>query len=186
MSVFELVLVALGLSMDAFAVAVCKGLKMQKIKLQHALTIALFFGFFQAFMPLVGWLLGTSFAHCISAVDHWIVFILLVTIGGKMIIGTLKNEDIEMVSVGLDLRELFFLALATSIDALAVGISLAVLPDTKIFQSIGIIGVTTFVLSFLGVVIGKHFGAKYKQKAELFGGFVLVLIGIKVLIDHLI
>ena len=187
MGLIELLLVAVGLSMDAFAVAICKGLNMTKINYRHSLVIALFFGFFQALMPLLGWLLGTRFDHYITSVDHWVAFLLLAFIGGKMIYEALRpeDEDAEEDCGGLDLKELFVLALATSVDALAVGITFAILPGTNIWSSIGIIGVITFVLSFLGVLIGNRFGARFKKKAELFGGIVLVLIGIKILIDHL-
>lgn len=187
MGLFELLLIAVGLSMDAFAVAICKGLNMVKINYRHSLVIALFFGFFQALMPLIGWLLGTRFEQYITSVDHWVAFVLLGFIGGKMIYEALSgSEDTDAECCGLDLKELFVLAIATSIDALAVGITFAILPGVDIWPSIGIIGAITFVLSFLGVIIGNRFGIRYKKKAELFGGIVLVLIGIKILIDHLL
>lgn len=187
MSFVELFLIAVGLSMDAFAVAVCKGLEMKRINYRHGLVIALFFGVFQALMPLLGWLLGTRFGPYITEADHWVAFVLLVLIGGKMIYEALHEDRADCGKAGdkLELKELFVLSIATSIDALAVGITFAILPDTNIWSSITLIGVTTFVLSFLGVVIGNRFGAKYEKRAELFGGVVLVLIGLKILLEHL-
>lgn len=188
MGLTELLLVAVGLSMDAFAVAICRGLNMTKINYRHSIIIALFFGFFQGLMPLIGWLLGTRFEQYISSVDHWVAFVLLGFIGGKMIYEALRpeEEETEQPDGELNLKELFVMAIATSIDALAVGITFAILPGIDIWSSIGLIGIVTFALSFLGVLIGNRFGARYKKKAELFGGIVLVLIGIKILIDHLI
>lgn len=186
MGIIELILIAAGLSMDAFAVSICKGLNMTKINYRHSLVIALFFGAFQALMPLLGWLLGTQLADYISAIDHWVAFFLLLFIGGKMLLDALKggDEDADCADV-LNLRELFILAIATSIDALAVGITFALLPDTNIALSVALIGVITFALSFLGVVIGNKFGSKYEKKAELAGGIILVLIGVKILLEHL-
>lgn len=187
MSLFELFLIAVGLSMDAFAVAVCKGLDMKRVNYRHSFVIALFFGFFQALMPLLGWLLGTRFGPYITGADHWVAFVLLALIGGKMIYEALHEDQEDFGKSGdrLELKELFILSVATSIDALAVGITFAILPDTNIWSSVILIGVTTFVLSFLGVVIGNRFGAKYQKRAELFGGVVLVLIGLKILLEHL-
>lgn len=188
MSFFELLLIGVGLSMDAFAVSICKGLSMKKVNYTHGLIIALFFGVFQALMPLIGWLLGTSFAVYISAFDHWIAFVLLAFIGGKMAIESFKNDDEDEAKQEdgkLDIKELFVLAVATSIDALAVGISFACL-QVSIWSSIAIIGITTFVISLGGVVIGNKFGSKYKNKAELAGGLILVGIGIKILAEHLL
>ncbi len=186
MGVIELFLIGVGLSMDAFAVSVCKGLNMRKVNKAHCFVIALFFGGFQAFMPLVGWLLGKQFEQYITAIDHWIAFGLLVFLGGKMIIEALKveEEEIDKKESRLDLKELFVMAVATSIDALAVGITFAFL-DVKIVLAITIIGCTTFALSVAGVFIGNVFGSKYKNKAELAGGVILVLIGIKILVEHL-
>ena len=185
MGILEVFLIGVGLSMDAFAVAVCRGLKMQKINYGQTALIALFFGGFQAIMPLAGWLLGTQFESYITAVDHWIAFVLLAIIGGKMIYDSLKKEedDTHEKSV-LNIKELFLLAVATSIDALAVGITFAFL-NVNIWSSITIIGLTTLVLSAIGVLIGHKFGAKYKSKAELAGGVILVLIGLKILLEHL-
>lgn len=186
MSILELLLIGVGLSMDAFAVAVCKGLNMRKVNKVHCFTIALFFGGFQALMPFIGWLLGTQFEQYIVVIDHWIAFALLAIIGGKMIKEALSEEEEEMNKCDsrLDFKELFMLAVATSIDALAVGITFAFL-QVKIFPAITIIGCTTFLLSVMGVFIGNIFGSKYKSKAELAGGVILVLIGVKILLEHL-
>ena len=183
----ELLLIAISLSMDAFAVAVCKGLNMSKINYKHGVIIALFFGAFQALMPLLGWLLGTRFDHYIVDFDHWVAFFLLGFIGGKMVYeaieGTAETKDKD--ADGLDIKELLILSIATSIDALAVGITFAILPNTNIWISITTIGIATFVISFAGVLIGNRFGVKYKSRAELFGGVVLILIGLKILLEHL-
>ena len=185
MSFFEIFLIGIGLSADAFAVAICKGLNMRKINYNHAFIIALFFGGFQALMPLVGWFLGSSFRVYIENFDHWIAFLLLGFIGGKMIFEALKGEDEECCSCDkLDIKELFVMAVATSIDALAVGITFA-LVNVNIWGSITVIGLTTFVLSSIGVIVGNKFGAKYKSKAELAGGVILVLIGLKILLEHI-
>lgn len=185
MSFIEVLLIGIGLSADAFAVAVCKGLNMRKINYNHALIIALFFGGFQALMPLIGWILGSSFRVYIENFDHWIAFVLLGFIGGKMIFEALKNEEEGCCGCDrLDIKELFIMAVATSIDALAVGITFA-LVDVNIWGSIIVIGLTTFILSTIGVIIGNKFGAKYKSKAELAGGVILVLIGLKILLEHL-
>ncbi len=175
-------LTGIGLSMDAFAVAVCKGLKMQKLNLKYTFIISLFFGAFQAIMPLLGFLLGVSFKSYIESVDHWIAFILLMFIGGKMAFESFNNED-DIGNV-FSIKELFVLAVATSIDALAVGIAFA-MDEIKIFSAVAVIGVTTFILSAIGVFIGHKFGAVYKNKAELSGGIILILIGIKILLEHL-
>lgn len=186
MGLFELFLIGIGLSMDAFAVAVCKGLCMTKINKKHAVIIALFFGGFQFLMPVIGWLLGTQFEHYIVSFDHWIAFALLAIIGGKMIYEAVSDDEDEACSVDekLDLKELTILAIATSIDALAVGITFAFL-KVSILPAAGLIGITTFTLSLAGVVIGNRFGSKYKKKAEICGGVILVLIGLKILLEHL-
>lgn len=184
MGIVELFLIAVGLSMDAFAVAICKGLKMPKLNYRQAFIIALFFGGFQAGMPLLGWFLSRNFQVYITDVDHWIAFVLLAVIGGKMIYESFKDE--EDTDGGFDVSELFFLAVATSIDALAVGITFAFIkPVIGIFSSVGIIGITTFLFSLAGVGIGHKFGAKFEKKAELAGGIILVLIGLKVLLEHI-
>lgn len=185
MGIGELIIISLGLSMDAFAVAICKGLNMRKIDYGQTALIALFFGGFQALMPFIGWLLGKQFESYITSIDHWIAFALLGFIGGKMIYESFKNDDDALADVSKpDLRELTVLAIATSIDALAVGITFAFLKaDIKI--SVLLIGVITFLLSAVGVFIGHKFGEKYKNKAELAGGIILVLIGLKILAEHL-
>lgn len=188
MGIVELLLTAIALSMDAFAVSVCKGLGMRRMRYDQALVISLYFGVFQALMPLIGWLLGTSFSRYIQAFDHWITFVLLAFLGGKMLWDVFhEKEDGEQESAErrLDHRELFMLAIATSIDALAVGIAFACL-DVNIWSSISIIGVTTLVISFAGVWIGNRFGNRFQKKAEIAGGLVLILIGVKILAEHLI
>jgi len=185
MGLVELFLIALGLSMDAFAVSVCKGLKMPKLNLRQGFIIALFFGGFQAVMPLIGWLLGKQFESYITSIDHWIAFILLGIIGFKMIVEAIRgNEDDEVGNDEFDFKELLILAIATSIDALAVGITFAFL-QVSIVPAVSFIGITTFVLSLIGVVIGKTFGIKYKSKAEIAGGIILILMGLKILLEHL-
>ena len=184
MSFLSIFLIAVGLSMDAFAVAVCKGLKMRKIEYDKMLLIGLFFGGFQALMPLIGWLIGVKFQRFIERYDHWVAFVLLAIIGGKMIYESFKNdEDEDDASFGIS--ELFVLAIATSIDALAVGIAFAMFEDVSILYSITVIGCITFILSVFGVAIGNKFGAAYKNKAELAGGIILVLLGLKILLEHL-
>lgn len=184
----ELFLLAVGLSMDAFAVALCKGLCMKRVNWRHAAIIAGFFGGFQAVMPLVGWLLGKQFSQYIQSFDHWIAFVLLVIIGGKMLLEAIKEKDEEVScdveDAPLDYKELLLMAVATSIDALAVGVTLAFL-SVQIVPSVAFIGVTTFVLSFAGVAIGNRFGLRHRYKAQVAGGVVLILIAIKILADHL-
>ena len=184
---FELFLIGVGLAMDAFAVSICKGLAMEKVNKKQAVVIGLYFGGFQALMPLIGWFLGVSFQKYITSIDHWIAFILLVFIGGKMIWEAVKDPDIEEIrekDPPLNHKEMVMLAVATSIDALAVGITFAFL-NTPIIEAIVIIGVTTFALSIFGVFVGNFFGTKYKKKAEIAGGIILVLIGAKILLEHL-
>lgn len=182
----ELLLIGVGLSMDAFAVAICQGLSMTKIRWGHALTVGLYFGGFQALMPFIGWMLGSQFAGRIQRYDHWIAFILLVLIGGNMIREALSDGEDEEAAVGagVDHKKLFFMAVATSIDALAVGVTFAFL-DTAILPAISIIGCTTFCISVAGVAVGCWFGARYKKRAEVTGGAILVLLGIKILLEHL-
>lgn len=172
--------------MDAFAVSVCKGLCMRKMRYGQAVVIALFFGGFQALMPFIGWILGRQFEKYITSIDHWIAFVLLGIIGANMIREALgKEEENECVPDNrLDLKELFLMAIATSIDALAVGITFAFL-QVSIIPAVSFIGCTTFALAFAGVCIGKVFGSKYKSKAELLGGIILILIGLKILLEHL-
>lgn len=212
MGVIELFLIGAGLSMDAFAVAVCKGLGMRRVNWRHVLVIALFFGGFQALMPLIGWTVGSLFASSIAAVDHWIAFGLLVFIGGKMLWDAF-HEDAEgdvcacgrncascpkyrtsacerpdaavpQAREALDYRELVMLAVATSIDALAVGVTFAFL-GVSIWLAAAVIGVTTFALSFVGVAVGNHFGARFERPATIAGGVVLIFLGVKILIEHL-
>lgn len=184
MGLLSIMLIAIGLSMDAFAVAVCKGLKMRRIDYGKTLLIALFFGGFQALMPLIGWLLGVKFQRHIESFDHWIAFFLLAFIGGKMIYESFKADDDETMDE-FSIYELFILAIATSIDALAVGIAFAMLKDVNIFYSVAVIGLITFILSAIGVAVGNKFGAVYKNKAELTGGIILVFLGLKILLEHL-
>ena len=186
MTFIELLLTAVALSMDAFAVSTCKGLNLRKMDWKRALVIGLFFGGFQAAMPLVGWLLGSQFERLITSVDHWVVFGLLVLIGGKMVLDALKNEEEASCPAEdrLDLKELVGLSFATSIDALAVGISFAFL-QVRILPSVLVIGVTTCLLSMAGVAIGQRFGARHQSRATLIGGAVLILLGLKILLEHL-
>lgn len=187
MSIFEVLMIGVGLSMDAFAAAVCKGLSMRKAELKNILIIGLFFGGFQALMPVIGFFLGIQFEEYIVSVDHWIAFTLLLFIGGKMILDAVCDdgeESRETPETGLKIREILILAVATSIDALAVGISMAFL-GTDIRSAALMIGVTTFLLASAGVVIGNRFGEKYKNKASVAGGVILILIGTKILLEHL-
>ena len=196
MNFAEIILIGIGLSMDAFAVALCKGLSMKTLNVKAAFIIAGFFGFFQALMPLIGWLLGSTFEKYISSFDHWVAFGLLFIIGGKMLFDAIKElkEEIEAEEFRLKIPELFLLAVATSIDALAIGITLACLgtsalgstaENLSIWLCIVTIGAITFILSFIGVFIGNKFGARFKAKAEIAGGIVLILIGVKILLEHL-
>ena len=184
MGIAELLLIAVGLSMDAFAVSVCKGLGMRRLNVRVALVLALLFGVFQAGMPVIGWLLGSQFLWLIEPVDHWIAFVLLGFIGGKMILDAVRGEEEESGVVDrIAWGEFLMLAVATSIDALAVGISLAAL-NVEIVPSVLIIGVVTFVLSLVGVLVGHLFGSRFERPAQIVGGVVLVLIGVKVLLEH--
>lgn len=191
MGIFELILLAVGLSMDAFAVSVCKGLAMQKIKLSHALICGAWFGGFQALMPFIGYILGARFEKYIDSVAPWIAFVLLALIGGNMIREALSGDD-EAASSKLDVKTMFVMAVATSIDALAVGITFACVPLDIIAASklintlvgVLIIGLITFIISCVGVKIGSVFGTRYKKKAEIAGGVILLLIGLKILLDH--
>ena len=182
MGILELFMVAVGLAMDAFAVSICKGLSLGKIKLRHMAIAGLWFGGFQAIMPAIGYLFGSLFADKIKAIDHWVAFVLLAIIGVSMIKESFEDDD-EMDAC-MDPKCMFILAVATSIDALAVGVSFAFL-RVSIVWSVLFIGVITFVLSAIGVKIGSVFGAKYKSKAEIAGGIVLILRGTKILLEHL-
>ena len=186
MGFFELILLAIGLSMDAFAVSICKGLAMPEAKPRSLLIVGAWFGGFQALMPLLGWLLGSRFAYAISAFDHWIAFVLLAAIGGNMIREALRRDEAEdeALDPNLGVRTMFLLAVATSIDALAVGVTFAFL-SVRILPAVCLIGLTTFLISGLGVKLGNLFGARYKSRAELAGGIILVLLGVKILLEHL-
>ena len=183
MGAWELFVLAVGLSMDAFAVSICKGLSLGKIKVKHMCIAGIWFGGFQALMPLIGYFLGSLFADMITKYDHWIAFILLLFIGGNMIKEAVGDE--EHVEASMDVKGMFILAVATSIDALAVGVTFAFL-KVAIVPAVSFIGIVTFVCSAAGVKIGSIFGTKYSKKAELFGGVVLILIGIKILVEGLI
>ncbi len=182
MGLTDLFLIAVGLAMDAFAVAICKGLSVKKVTIKHGLIVGLYFGGFQGLMPLLGYLLGSSFAEYIEAFDHWIAFVLLGIIGINMIRESREKEEEMNASFGF--KAMLPMAVATSIDALAVGVSFA-LRRVQIGWAVLFIGVITFILSAIGVKIGNHFGAKYKSKAELFGGIVLILLGTKMLLEDL-
>lgn len=185
MGLLELFILAVGLSMDAFAVSVCKGLATQRVNPKHMIIAGIWFGGFQALMPLIGYFLGTAFEKYVTAVDHWIAFILLCAIGGNMIKEAFSGGENE-ADGSFGFKTMLVMAIATSIDALAVGITFALLPDVNIVAAVSFIGVTTFILSAVGVKIGNVFGAKYKSKAELAGGIILIILGIKILIEHLI
>lgn len=187
MGLAELALLAVGLSMDAFAVSICKGLGMKKINLKVAVVLGLFFGGFQAGMPVIGWALGSQFMGIIGPIDHWIAFILLTFIGGKMLWEAFTEDEDEgdgKDAEKIDLGEYLILAIATSIDALAVGISFAAL-SVDIVPAVSLIGITTFIFSVAGVAIGRIFGARYEKPATIVGGVVLILIGLKILLEHL-
>ncbi|MCI7796043.1 MAG: manganese efflux pump MntP family protein [Lachnospiraceae bacterium] len=183
MSLAELFIIAVGLSMDAFAVSVCKGLSVQKMKLGHALTCGIYFGGFQALMPLIGYLLGSQFESMITQIDHWIAFVLLGIIGFNMVKESRETEE-EELDCSFGVKAMIPLAIATSIDALAVGVTFAFL-KVDIFWAVTFIGVVTFVLSAIGVKVGNVFGMRYKSKAELAGGVILILMGAKILAEHL-
>ena len=184
----ELFVIGVGLSMDAFAVAVCKGLGMKKVNWRHAFVIARMFGGFQGLMPLIGWALGSQLTSLIEPVDHWIAFILLAFIGGKMLWYAFRGDDgcetCGCAEEKLDMRELLMMAVATSIDALAVGVTFGFV-GVNVMAAVVVIGVTTFALSFVGVVVGNRFGARFEKPATVAGGVVLVLIGLKILLEHL-
>ena len=183
MGLIELFLIAVGLSMDAFAVSVCKGLAMPKCTFKKAAIVGLWFGGFQALMPAIGYILGAQFQETIASIDHWIAFVLLALIGGNMIHEALDNDE-EEADASLDVKTMFLLAVATSIDALAIGITFAFL-KVNIIPAVCFIGIVTFIISFAGVKIGNVFGARYKNKAEIVGGIILILLGLKILLEHL-
>jgi putative Mn2+ efflux pump MntP len=184
MTIYELLLLALGLSMDAFAVSICKGLAMGRITVRKALVVGIWFGGFQALMPLIGYLLGTQFTDYITTLAHWIAFALLTAIGVNMIREALsKKEERGEANCSLGIKVMFVMAVATSIDALAVGVTFAFL-EVEILPAVLIIGVLTFFVSMAGVKIGNVFGARYQKTAELAGGIILILLGIKVLLEQ--
>lgn len=188
MGIIDLFLIGVGLSMDAFAVSLCKGLGMKRLDMRQAVIIGVFFGGFQALMPVIGWALGKQFESYITSIDHWIAFALLAFIGGKMLFDALRgigyDGPVEDTGGKIDYKELFMLAIATSIDALAIGITFAFL-QVGIVGAVSIIGVTTFVLSIVGVAIGHQFGARFEKPASIIGGIVLILIGLRILLEHL-
>ena len=184
MSLAELFVIAVGLSMDAFAVSVCKGLAMPKMNWKGALLVGLYFGGFQAAMPLFGYFLGSSFSLAIRAYDHWVAFILLSVIGGNMLKEAFSKDE-EAADASFAPKAMLLMAVATSIDALAVGITLALLPGVNIAAAVLFIGCITFILSAVGLKVGNVFGLKYKNKAEMVGGAILILMGLKILLEHL-
>lgn len=183
MSLTELFIIAVGLSMDAFAVAVCKGLAMPRMSWKGALIVGLYFGGFQAAMPLLGYFLGSKFSMAIRAYDHWVAFLLLVLIGAGMVKESFEKDE-SCANASLDVRGMVLLAVATSIDALAVGVTFAFL-NVDIVPAVSFIGAVTFTLSMVGVKVGNAFGCKYKSRAELAGGAILILMGLKILLEHL-
>lgn len=183
MSLTELFIIAVGLSMDAFAVAVCKGLAMPRMSWKGALIVGLYFGGFQAAMPLLGYFLGSKFSMAIRAYDHWVAFLLLVLIGAGMVKESFEKDE-SCANASLDVRDMVLLAVATSIDALAVGVTFAFL-NVDIVPAVSFIGAVTFTLSMVGVKVGNAFGCKYKSRAELAGGAILILMGLKILLEHL-
>ena len=183
MNFIALIFTAFAFSMDAFAVSVCKGLAMPKCTFKKAAIVGLWFGGFQALMPAIGYVLGAQFQEAIASIDHWIAFVLLALIGGNMIHEALDNDE-EEADASLNVKTMFLLAVATSIDALAIGITFAFL-KVNIIPAVCFIGIVTFIISFAGVKIGNVFGARYKNKAEIVGGIILILLGLKILLEHL-
>ena len=184
MSILEILLLGIGLSMDAFAVSICKGLSAKRLQTRHYLIIGAWFGGFQALMPTIGFFLGSTFEQYITAFDHWVAFVLLAAIGANMIKESLSKEE-SNGNDSFSFKTMLLLALATSIDALAFGITFALLPDVNVPLAVCLIGITTFVCSAAGLKVGNLFGLKYKAKAELAGGIILILIGLKILLEHL-
>lgn len=184
MGIIEILLLGISLSMDAFAVSICKGLSMKKINWKKGIIIGLYFGLFQALMPVIGYCLGSAFESFVTSIDHWIAFVLLSLIGGNMIKEAFGGDEKENCNDSIDFRIMIVLAITTSIDALSVGITFAFL-DVNLLLAIILIGLTTFTISLIGVKIGNQFGSKYENKAQIAGGVVLILIGIKILLEHL-
>lgn len=183
MGIIELIVLSIGLAMDAFAVSICKGLAMPKMKWKNAIIVGLYFGLFQALMPVIGYLLGVSFKDAITSIDHWISFVLLAGIGINMIKEAVSKNE-EEANDSVKFKDMIILAIATSIDALAVGVTFAFL-KVNIVLSVALIGIITFITSIIGVKIGNVFGDKYKKQAELAGGVILILLGVKILLEHL-
>ncbi len=184
MGIIELLLIAISLSMDAFAVSVCKGLSTARLKPKHYLIIGVWFGGFQALMPTIGYFLGSLFEKYITSIDHWVAFLLLAFIGGNMLKEGFSKDE-EQAGDSFSFVTMLLLAVATSIDALAVGITFALLPNVNIVAAVLFIGATTFILSAVGLKVGNVFGLKYKSRAEIAGGVILILIGLKILLEHL-
>lgn len=184
MGIIGILLISIGLAMDAFAVSVCKGLSMKKMNWKKAIIIGIYFGMFQGFMPLIGYFLGSTFVDLVTSIDHWIAFVLLGFIGINMIKEAFDDES-ENMSDKVDFKTMFILAIATSIDALAIGITFAFL-DVNIVFAVFAIAIITFLISIIGVRFGNVFGDKYEKKAEFIGGIILILLGIKILLEHLI
>lgn len=183
MSIIEILLISVGLAMDAFAVSVCKGLSMKKMNWKKAIIVALYFGFFQALMPAIGYFLGTTFESIVTKIDHWLTFILLSAIGINMLKEAFSKEK-ESLNDEVNFKTMIVLALATSIDALAIGITFAFL-KVNLLSAVMMIGIITFTISIIGVKIGNKFGDKYDKKAEIFGGVILIVLGLKILVEHL-
>ena len=189
MGILELAILAVGLAMDAFAVSICKGLALKKTNLRHMSVVGLWFGGFQALMPLIGFFLGSMFADKIQAFDHWVAFGLLALIGANMLKKTFSTETVDSCDIDgeadLSFKSMFVMAVATSIDALAVGISLAMAGDVNIWIAVAFIGIITFLLSAVGVKVGHAFGSRFEKKAQFCGGVILILLGLKILLEHL-
>lgn len=184
MGLLELFILAVGLSMDAFAVAICKGLATQKVRLKHLVIAGAWFGGFQALMPLIGYILGNTFEKYVTSFDHWIAFLLLGGIGINMIKEAFSKEE-STTDCDFGIKTMFLMAVATSIDALAIGITFALLPDVNILAAVSFIGIITFIFSAVGVRIGSIVGGKYKSRAEIAGGAILIILGAKILLEHL-
>lgn len=184
MTLFEIIIIGIGLASDAFAAAVCKGLSLKEKNRKNSITIALYFAFFQSIMPIIGYVIGFRYEHLVSHIDHWIIFVLLVIIGFNMLAES-QQSKIEKYKTELERKELISLSIATSIDAFAVGITFAFL-KVHLLKSCMIIGIITFILCYIGTNIGSKLGQKYKNKAEMFGGMMLIIIGIKILLEHIL
>lgn len=184
MGIIEIVLLGISLAMDAFAVSICKGLSMKKFDGKKAIIIGLYFGIFQALMPLIGYFLGSTFESFVTNIDHWIAFILLALVGGNMIKEVFSKDEAEDYNDNVDFKTMVVLAIATSIDALAVGITFAFL-NVNLPLAVSLIGIITFTISCVGVMLGNKFGSKYENKAQFAGGVILIIIGLKILLEHL-